>query len=354
MINKITLDSKVPVVAPGETINLVAKVFDADNGKLKEGVKINWTFQSSSTTTKLGEKTSTTSAEGYAENTVTSFDKASVIITATLDDGSNMSTTLNVGFYSSELNAPTVPQAKNGILNEKDVKGLVQAMVLRHTDDPSSGDYYNFYWGKDYISRVDDGTSYTFPWIINVKNVFAETEVLADGNYTIYYTVTDLARNVSYSQPLAITVTGGTYVNPIYDVPGFPEITDNTINYEDVADKGVKVEILLPQSRESEGAHIFAGNTITLYMRVFDKNHQTEIIATKSVATCVVVQKDIENRKIFLTLPKNMVTDNKDTFDDVRGYFWFTVKGEGSVSVSGSSFSKSLIIDTVPPHFNKV
>lgn len=354
MTNKIILDSKVPVVAPGETIHLSAKVFAAEDGTLKEGVKINWTFHSSSTQTKLGEKTSTTSAEGYAENTVTSPVEASVIITATLDDGSNMSTTLNVGFYSSKLNAPKVPQAHNGILTEKDIKGLVQAMVERHTDDPSPGDYYNFYWGRDFISRIDDGTSETFPWVINVKNIFTEAEVLADGNYTIYYTVTDLARNVSYSQPLAITVTGGTYVNPIYDAPEFPKITDNTINYEDIADGGVNVEILLPQSRESEGAHIFAGNTITLYMRVFDKNHKTEIIPTKSVVTRVVDQKDIANHKISLTIPKDMVTDKKDTFDDVRGYFWFTVTGEGSVSVAGSSYTKTLIIDTVPPHFNKL
>lgn len=350
MANTITLSSDVPVVAPGKTLNLTAKVFDSDSGKGAEGMTVNWTIAPATTPARLGETSVTTSAAGYAANTVACDVKAAVTVTATLDNGSGASATLDVGFYSSTLVAPVVPQAKNGILTEKEVNSTVQAMVVRHTDDPAAGDLYNFYWGKNSISRFDDGTSDTFPWVINIKNDFTATEVLADGNYTVYYTVTDLAQNVSYSVPKSITVTGGTYVNPLYDAPEFPDITDNTINYDDVAGGGVKVKISLPQSRESEGASIFAGNTITLYMRVFDKNYKTEIIATKAVATYSVTQADIDKSTIFVTLPEGAITDSKDTFDDVRGQFWYTVTGTGSVSVSGTSFTKSLIIDTVPPH----
>lgn len=354
MTNQITLSSDVPVVAPEKTLKLSAKVFDIDTGKGVEGVKVNWAIGPSTTKATLGDVISTTSAEGYAANTVTCPEKAAVTVSVTLDDGTDISAKLDVGFYSDELRVPVVPQAPNGILTEKEVASMVQAMVLRHTDDPTPGDYYSFHWGNNAISRIDDGTSDTFPWIINVKNDFAVTEVLADGNYTVYYTVTDLAQNVSYSAPLAITVTGGSYVNPLYDAPEFPGITDNTINYDDLADDGVQINISLPQSKASEGAVIFASNTITLYMRVFDRNYQTEIIPTKAVATYVVKQKDIDNNNIVFTLLKEMITDSKDTFDDVRGQFWFTVTGTGSVSVSGSSFTKSMIIDTVPPHFPQV
>ncbi|MCP2124406.1 UNVERIFIED_ORG: hypothetical protein J2Y93_004564 [Pantoea agglomerans] len=350
MANIITLGSDVPVVAPGETLNLTAKVYDSESGKGGEGMTVKWTIASATTPATLGKNSTTTSATGYAANTVTCDVKGAVTVTGTLDDGNGASATLEVGFYSSDLVAPVVPQAKNGILTEKEVKSTVQAMVVRHTDDPVIGDLYNFYWGNNSISRFDDGTSDTFPWVINIKNDFTVTEVLADGDYTVYYTVTDPAKNLSYSVPNPITVTGGTYVNPLYDAPVFPDITDNTINYEDVLGDGVQVKVPLPQSRESEGASIFAGNTITLYMRVFDKNYKTEIIATKAVATYSVIQKDIDNSTILVTLPKNVITDEHDTFDDVRGQFWYTVTGGGSVSVSGSSFTKSLIIDTVPPH----
>lgn len=350
MGNTIVLSSDVPVVAPKKTINLSAKVLDSDTGNPLPNVKVNWSIAPSTSAAKLGETSSTTSAAGYAANSVSCEVKAGVIITATLDDGSGESASLNVGFYSSELVAPVVPQAKNGILTEKEVSNTVQAMVTRHTDDPAVGDLYNFYWGNSSISRFDDGTSETFPWIINIKHDFTATEVLADGDYTVYYTVTDLSNNVSYSVPQAITVTGGTYLNPLYDAPEFPDITNNIINYDDVASGGVEVKISLPQSRDSEGANIFSGNTITLYMRVFDRDYKTEIITTKAVVTYVVSQNDIDNKAILLTLPQEMITDNKDTFDDVRGQFWFTVSGSGSVSVNGASFTKSLIIDTVPPH----
>lgn len=350
MANTITLSSDVPVVEPGKTLNLTAKVSDSLSGKGVEGMNVNWTIAPATTSATLGNKSVTTSAAGYAANTVVCELKAAVTVTATLDDSSGASATLDVGFYSSELIAPVVPQAKNGILTEKEVNGTVQAMVVRHTDDPAVGDLYNFYWGRNAISRFDDGTSDTFPWVINIKKDFTATEVLADGDYTVYYTVTDLAQNVSYSVPNRITVTGGTYVNPLYDAPEFPDIENNTINYDDVTGGGVRVKVPLPQSRESEGASIFAGNTITLYMRVFDKNYNTEIVATKAVATHTVTRSEIDTSTIFVTLPKDAITDSKDTFDDVRGQFWYTVTGEGSVSVSGSSFTKSLIIDTVPPH----
>ncbi|EPY7113966.1 hypothetical protein ACXEHT_004840 [Klebsiella variicola] len=350
MTSTITLSSDAPVVAPGKSLNLSAKVFDSDTGAAAQGMKVNWTIAPSTTPATLGSTTSTTSATGYAANTVACDVKAAVTVTATLDDGSGTSATLDVGFYSSELVAPVVPQAKNGILTEKEVNGTVQAMVVRHTDDPAVGDLYDFYWGRNAISRFDDGTNETFPWVINIKNGFTAAEVLADGDYTVYYTVTDLAQNVSYSVPLAITVTGGTYVNPLYDAPEFPEITNNTINYDDVLGDGVQVKVSLPQSREPEGAVIYADNTITLYMRVFDKNYKTEIIATKVVVTYVVTQTDIDSGTILFTLPKDVITDDRETFDDVRGQFWFTVTGTGSVSVSGSSFTKQLIIDTVPPH----
>lgn len=353
MANNIVLSSGVPVVKPGQTLSLSAKVFDNDSGKAVTGARVNWTIGPATTQATLGNTSSETSAAGYAANTVECADKAAVTVTATLDDGSGNSSTLEVGFYSSEMTAPLVPQAKNGILTEKEVNGTVQAMVKRHTTDPAVGDLYHFYWGKYAISRVDDGTSETFPWVINIKNDFTATEVLADGDYTVYYTITDLAQNISYSVPEAITVTGGTYVNPLYDAPQFPDIGNNTINYDDVSQDGVRVIISLPQSRESEGATIFAGNTITLYMRVFDRDYKTEIIATKAVATYSVTQTDIDGNAILLILPKNMITDNRDTFDDVRGQFWYTVTGSGSVAVSGSSFTKTLIIDTVPPHLPK-
>lgn len=354
MANTIVLSSDIPVVAPDQTLNLTAKVFDSETGAAAQGMTVNWTIASTTTTATLGNTSSTTSAAGYAANTVTCDVKAGVTVTATLDADNKVSSSLDVGFYSSELTAPVVPQAKNGILTEKEVNSTVQAMIVRHTDDPAVGDLYNFYWGRNAISRFDDGTSDTFPWVINIKNDFMATEVLADGDYTVYYTVTDLAQNVSYSVPLAITVTGGTYVNPLYDAPEFQEISDNTINYDDVAGGWVSVKVPLPQSRESEGAVIFAGNTITLYMRVFDKNYKTEIIATKAVATYIVTQADIDSSSILVTLPEEMITDSKDTFDDVRGQFWYTVAGMGSVSVSGSSFTKSMIIDTVPPHLTQV
>ncbi|HCR1911710.1 TPA: hypothetical protein ONC18_004473 [Enterobacter kobei] len=353
MANTITLSSDVPVVAPGKTLNLTAKVFDSESGNGTSGMNVKWTIAPATTSATLGKQSVTTSAAGYAANTVACDVKAAVTVTATLDDDSGTSATLDVGFYSSELVAPVVPQAKNGILTEKEVNGTVQAMVVRHTDDPAVGDLYDFYWGRNAISRFDDGTNETFPWVINIKNDFTATEVLADGDYTVYYTVTDLAQNVSYSFPLAITVTGGTYVNPLYDAPAFPDIKNNTINYDDVLSGGVQVKVPLPQSRESEGASIFAGNTITLYMRVFDKNYKTEIIATKAVATYTVTQTDIDNNTILVTLPKDVITDGQETFDDVRGQFWYTVTGTGSVSVAGSSFTKSLIIDTVPPHLSQ-
>lgn len=348
MANTIVLSSDVPVVAPGETLKLTAKVFNSDSGEAAEGMTVKWSIGPTTTTATLGSETSLTSSTGYASNTVDCDVKSAVVVTVTVDDGGDAIDSISIGFYSSDLAAPIVPQAKNGILTEKEVNGTVQAMVVRHTDDPVVGDLYDFYWGKNSISRYDDGTSDTFPWIVNIKNDFSATEVLSDGDYTVYYTITDLAQNVSYSKPQAITVTGGTYINPLYDAPVFPDITDNTINYDDVSEKGVVVEVLLPQT--SDDADIFASNIITLYMRVFDKNYKTEIIATKAVATHTVTEAEIKDNTIPFYLPKTAIVDSKDTFDDVRGQFWYTVTGTGSVSVSGSSFTKTLIIDTVPPH----
>ncbi|MFP1722613.1 hypothetical protein ACLEEB_05530 [Lonsdalea quercina] len=353
MANSILLTSDVPVVAPGTTLNLTAKVFNSETGVGAQGMTVKWTIIGPEhTTATLGSATSLTSATGFASNTLDCEIKGGVIVQASVDDADKDTKSLQVGFYSDDLSAPIVPQAKNGILTEKEVNGTVQAMVLRHTDDPVAGDLYNFYWGKNAISRFDDGTSDTFPWIINIKNDFSATEVLSDGDYTVYYTITDLAQNITYSQPLAITVTGGTYINPLYDAPEFSDISNNTINYDDVdPETGVTAYVILPQS--SDDAVIYANNIITLYMRVFDKNYKTEIIPSKAISTHTVTDDEISDKKIPLEIPKDAIMDSKDTFDDVRGQFWYTVTGTGSVAVAGSSFTKTVIIDTVPPHLPK-
>ncbi|MFP1738481.1 hypothetical protein [Lonsdalea quercina] len=353
MANSIVLSSDAPVVAPGSTLNLTAKVFNSDTGAAAQGMTVKWSITGpTNTTAALGSETSITSSTGFASNTVACDNKGAVLIHVTVDDGGDEFDDIQVGFYSSDLTAPIVPQAKNGILTEKEVNGTVQAMVLRHTDDPVAGDLYDFYWGKHSISRFDDGTSDTFPWIVNIKNDFSATEVLADGDYAVYYTITDLAQNISYSQPQKITVTGGTYINPLYDAPVFSDITDNTINYDDVnPESGVTAYVILPQS--SDDAVIYANNIITLYMRVFDKNYKTEIIPSKAISTHTVTEDEISDKKIPLEIPKDAIMDSKDTFDDVRGQFWYTVTGTGSVAVAGSSFTKTMIIDTVPPHLPK-
>lgn len=348
MSNIIKLQSDIPVVLPGKTINFTARVIDSESGEGVSGVTVTWTFKPTDSGATLGSETSTTSDTGYASNSVTCDQKAALVITGkigTEDDSS--SDDLKVGFSSESLPQPVVPQAHDGVLDEHAVNGLVQARVLRHTDDPESGDQYDFFWGKVSATQFDDGTSDTFPWVLNIKKQFTPSDVLSDGHYTVYYTVTDIAGNVTYSIPLPITVTGGTFVNPIFEAPQFKLQPDNIINWESVLPpEGVEVTVTNPQ----EDIPIYPRNVITLYMKVFDKDYNNEIIATKIVAT-YTVQEDDDGKNIVFYLPSDEITDDKNTFDDVRGQFWYTITGDGSASVSGSSFTKSMIIDTVPPHF---
>lgn len=348
MANKIILSAKPPVALPGGTISFTAKVVDAVNGDAQSGVAVNWSVTPENTGATLGSTSGTSSDTGFVANTVTSADTSALTIIATLEDKTTSS--LNVGFSSSALPAPRVPQAKDGVLDGIAVKGTVQAMVVRHTDDPEVGDDYTFYWGSQTLEQLDDGTSDTFPWIINLKKIFSPADVLSDGQYTVFYTVRDLSGNVSYSSPLDLTVTGGTYVDPIYEAPQFLGLTNNTIDYDSIIGNNV-ITITIPYPQISDGAEIFAGNVISLYQKVYDKDYKNEIIPTRIVTKYTVTDADISGVKIEFPLPKEAISDNKETFDDVRGQFWYSVEGSGSVAVSGTSYTKSLIIDTVPPNF---
>jgi hypothetical protein len=344
MTIKMILTAVNPVGAIGDKISLSARVTD-DKGAPQK-VTVNWSVTPAKDGVKLDADAVDTDADtGLAANSVTSTSAAALIIKAAVKDGP--SAELSVGFSTADLSAPSIPEAgSDHELDAEQTAGLVQAVIKRHSD-AEIGDIYSLFWGNNTAERADDGTAATFPWVMDVKKTFSASDVLADGEYGIYYTILDTSGNLSYSPSFILKVTGGNYINSVYEKPRFPELKDNTINADSISNEhsGVMVKVTYPQ--DNDKAKISAGDVITLFMKVYDKNNEILLIDTKKVATVTIAQDEITNNKIEFYLPGSAVSDEKDTFDNVRGMFWYSVEG---VENSGTSYTQTLVIDTVPPH----
>lgn len=342
----LTLTSSKPVALPSGTIPLTV-ILLSDSGPVAQA-KLDWNVSPDGTGASFTHPTTTTSQDGVATNILTCTNAEAMTVTVTYNDPASKAVlatnTLDVGFSSTDLTLPVVPQATNNIIDEKTLTQPVQAMVVAHTADAQIGDIYRFHWGTTTQSLSRLYTSTNFPWVIDVGASIGDSTAFTDGVYEVYYTITDTAGNERYSPPLMITVQGGTY-GAEYDSPAFPNITNNTLNYNEmINDGGLIIKIPYPQT-----SPIKAGSIIQVYMKVTDISGDL-IKDNQPVASYTVMADDIKNKLIETLISSDFVSDDKDTFDNVRGVFYYTVQNDGTL---GTSYTKGIIIDTVPPHFDK-
>lgn len=344
--NIITLTSSTPVALPDGTIPLTAII--VSDGAPVSQAQVNWSFYPANVPASFSYPSPTTaSADGVSTNDLSCSAAEALTVTADYvdSDGTVLATvTLDVGFSDTALAAPIVPQATDGIIDAKTLTQAVQAMVLAHTADARTGDIYRFYWGTtvQVLSRIYTGTN--FPWVIDVGASIGDATAFSDGVYEVYYTITDTAGNVRYSPPLMITVRGGTY-GAEYDPPLFPNIKNNTLNYNEmINDGGLVIQVPYPQA-----SPVSASDVIAFYMKVTDTSGGM-IKDNDKVAEYTVTESDITSGVIMTLISPEYVSDDKDTFDDVRGVFYYTVQHGDTL---GTSYTKSIIIDTVPPHMGE-
>lgn len=341
MTKKFTLYSFSPVAVPGGEITVNAQLKDSDNGTVKD-YAITWEIIPANSFVTFKTKGDKTDEQGKVSATLSCASTASVTIKATVTvEKDTYNANMRAGFSDKRLLPLRLPQLRNGMLDEKSLTGSIQAMVLRHTNNPAPGDEYTFYWGTEPLALMDDGEN--LPWVIDLKKSLNEQDVFADGQYTVYYTVKDIHGNFSYSAPVSVTVSAGMYIKPIFDVPVIVDAEYNVINIDLVTKhKGVDISVSTDQENP-----ISVGDNITLFMKVTDKKGRL-LVNTKEVGKESVTAQNITDKSVNIHVNKEFVTDTKNTYDDVRALFWYNVSKDNIQQ--GTSFTQRVLLDTVVPY----
>lgn len=311
---------------------VTAIIHDANDAPAPAGTVVNWV----ATGGELSEDSSITDDLGAATIDVTANVNGIVTITATTTDDTNGKKTSI--FSSPALLAPTVSGANEAdryTIDYYDLQLGVQ-MIIPHYLNATTGDTVTFYWGDYSHSTTLTNPSKELPMVINISSSIPPV-YLNDGDYAVYYTVSDTSSNVSYSSALPIKIINGGQTAPTLAKPLIPAGADGYINISD-AINGVVVNVSYSNMAE--------GDFITLYWLAVDSNNNSISAASSSFTYTAV---DGDNTHAFtVEMPLFFPNADEGYQGSVKAYYTVMPEGASTLMVS---FETEVEVDTVPPGY---
>ncbi len=193
-------------VPAGAVSNLTATVVDRSTHRPAENVQV--TFSSTVPQARFSAPTARTDHNGRATTRVTfpypanpTFGGGRVPVLAT---ARNDSDSLQLVFYSQGLRPVQITNLQPGnIIDNESITAGVQA-VIYPWPSTEPGNIYTLYWGNNSVQRAFNGSN--FPWVVDIAETFTPQGVFTDGNYQVFYELTDNAGNFAECKPVEVTV----------------------------------------------------------------------------------------------------------------------------------------------------
>lgn len=311
---------------------LSATIHD-DAGAAASGVAVTWAI--SAGTGKLDVTTSTTDVTGVATAKITASAAGLLSVKATTADDTTGKT---ISIYAGlPLPAPVITGASyedNYTLDYYDLQLGVQ-LTIPFYPNAKAGDTVTFFWGDVYShSFTLSDPSQQLPYVVDVTTE-CPPDCLIDGEYQVYYSVTDSAGNASYSSGVALTIRNGGQTTPTLNKPVVPVAADGFINIADAAN-GVEVDVAY--------TGMAAGDVITLYWSAKDKNGNPVQTATTMQQYTVVTG---ETSHAFMLDATLFFPNNGQGYEgSVDAYYTVMPVDSSAIELS---FTQTVQVDTVAP-----
>ncbi|MFP2240970.1 hypothetical protein ACLEX4_20910 [Pseudescherichia vulneris] len=332
-VSNLTSDQGALPADGSRTATLTATIVDENAAPAPDDTPVSWAVTGAGTV-----DVPTSATVGGVVNAVLTADNsgaASVDITATTADDLT-GKTVYVSVFTP-LAAPTVNGATEEDLYTLDYYDLQIGVELSipHYSGAAANDTVTFVWGEAYSnSKVLTDPNSELPWVINVTEE-CPPACLADGEYQVYYTASDVAGNTTESSHLDLTVSDGGETAPTLSKPRVPAAEDGYINIDDAA-PGVTVTVSY--------ASIAAGDVITLYWAGMDMNGNQIAAASTVMPAYTAVDGDTGHDWV---IPSDMFYPGGLGFEgSFEAYYTVMVAGSTALELSYSATGQ---IDTVPP-----
>lgn len=252
--------------ALGDSIEVAATVLDFTTGQPVVGVDVDWSVDAGGLYVALSSVSSPTDSQGVARNTATGTSQG-VLGSITAKAGALITASCDVFFSAPTVPAVSILNADNDhTLDAAEIALGVEAYIPDPNKGPyEGGEYITLYWGKG--SLVVDSKQYPlsgttqFPIPVDISALF-NPDCLLNGDYDVFYVLTDSILNTHCSQNFPLTVNGVTPPDQL-PAPTFPEATNNTIN-ANVAAGGTTMRIRYPD--------MAAGDNLTVNWQEYTLN----------------------------------------------------------------------------------
>ncbi|WP_312269971.1 hypothetical protein [Pseudescherichia sp.] len=242
-----------------------------------------------------------------------------------------MTTKLKLGATPAAPSVLNATSEDNYTIDQYDItSGLT--LIIPQYDGAKNNDLVMVHWG-DYQQQFAISDKAELPLEIDVLNDFPPV-YHADGNYDVYYVVTDQYQNQNESEHLPLIIATGESVATL-PAPVVPDAAPGYINY-DAASDGVIVDITYTP--------MTAGDSITLIMKGYD--NQANLLKADVEYSYTVTAADAKAG----TVETNLITlaDMQEIGEDAYALFWYTVApADGSALETSETFQT--IVDVVPP-----
>ncbi|MEA9389031.1 hypothetical protein SJI19_00410 [Acerihabitans sp. TG2] len=104
------------------------------------------------------------------------------------------------------LEQPYLPQAENNIITGTLISQTNAVQInVRYYNFVAEGDVIRFYWGSGFIGYINVPNQPQFP-----LSYFIPANLLANGTFTLRYSVEDAVGNISFSPSILVTIFGHT------------------------------------------------------------------------------------------------------------------------------------------------
>lgn len=323
----IPADGSIPVTAS-------AKVTD-DSSVPMAGVAVTWTLSDNAS---ADTNTSVTNANGEAVLNVTFSTQGPASIQATTADDSEGQTALLFALTPSlpEMQVSNADEADKWELNHYDISFGVEAEVPA-IPDIKPGYIINLCWGEKKLERIIQDPDTDLPLVVNI-NEDSFPGGLAEGAHPAFYYMTDSVGNPSMASGLPITVSDGGQTVPTLPVPSIPLAdSDGSINMEDSFN--VTVDIAYPGMVE--------GDQVTLYWQAFTSGGLVLQDASDTWPHPVTAD-DATTGTFTQAIPQSLFYPVNGAGYEGKARVYYTVQpASGALALSET---KSIIVDTVPPH----
>ncbi|WP_413736988.1 Ig-like domain-containing protein [Sodalis sp. RH21] len=239
----ITANPKFQEARPaGVTANITATVRNPRTHQPVAGVQVG--FNSSVSQVGFSHTQVTTDRQGIAHTTITYPATPGTGGSATLPISASISgngASVELILYSSALRPAYITNlAPGNIINDRSIAAGVQAIIYI-PDSVLPGNIITLFWGAKSVQRAYNGDN--FPWIIDIAEVFDDADILSNGDYLVFYSLSDNVGNTADAKPLEIKVRCSPAAVPTLLAPLVPTEHQGLVNISDTA---ADMNIIIP------------------------------------------------------------------------------------------------------------